>query len=141
VTTPQARWTTRVASRTGRAQIGQDDGVSPLDVAQATPVSSAEDFDRWLRDHGASRSERIVAIYKKASGRQTVTFEELLDTALCHGWVDTQTKGIDEERYAIRFVPRRSGSTWSATNRERVRRLRREGRMTPAGEAMLPPDL
>ena len=82
--------------------------MSPLDVSRATPVASAAELDRWLRDHGASRGERIVAIYKKASGRQTVTFDELLDVALCHGWVDTQTKGIDDERYAIRFVPRRS---------------------------------
>jgi uncharacterized protein YdeI (YjbR/CyaY-like superfamily) len=115
--------------------------MSPLDVSGAAPVASAGDFDRWLRDHGASERERLVAIYKKASGRQTVTFEELLDVALCHGWVDTQTKSIDERRYAIRFVPRRPGSNWSATNRERVRRLRDAGRMTPAGEAALPPDL
>lgn len=115
--------------------------MSPLDVSQAMPVASAEEFDRWLREHGDSEPQRIVAIYKKASGKQTVTFEELLDTALCHGWVDTQTKRIDEERYAIRFVPRRPGSKWSATNRERVRRLRRQRRMTPAGEAVLPPDL
>jgi uncharacterized protein YdeI (YjbR/CyaY-like superfamily) len=117
------------------------EGMSPLDISQATPVSSADEFDRWLRDNGAAEPERIVAIYKKASGQQTVTFEELLDTALCHGWVDTQTKRIDDQRYAIRFVPRRPGSNWSATNRERARRLRSEGRMTPAGEALLPPDL
>lgn len=115
--------------------------MSPLDVTQATPVSSADELDRWLRDNGASEAERIVAIYKKASGKQTVTFDELLDTALCHGWVDTQTKGIDEQRYAIRFVPRRPGSNWSAVNRERVRRLLEQGRLTPAGEATLPPDL
>ena len=115
--------------------------MSPLDVSQATLVSSAGEFDRWLRQHGASERERILAIFKKASGRQTVTFEELLDVALCHGWVDTQTKGIDDQRYAIRFVPRRAGSNWSATNREKVRRLLAEGRMAPAGEALLPPDL
>jgi len=115
--------------------------MSPLDTSGAAPVASAGEFDGWLRDHGATERERIVAIYKKASGRQTVTFDELLDTALCHGWVDTQTKGIDEERYAIRFVPRRPGSNWSATNRDRVRRLRRDGRLTAAGEAVLPPDL
>jgi uncharacterized protein YdeI (YjbR/CyaY-like superfamily) len=115
--------------------------MSPLDTSQARPVSSEGEFDRWLHDHGASEAERIVAIYKKASGKQTVTFDELLDVALCHGWVDTQTKGIDEQRYAIRFVPRRPASNWSASNRERVRRLLGEGRMTPAGEAVLPPDL
>ena len=115
--------------------------MSPLDVSQAGLVSSAEEFDGWLRAHGAAERERIVAIYKKASGRQTVTFDELLDTALCHGWVDTQTKSIDDQRYAIRFVPRRAGSNWSATNREKARRLLAEGRMEPAGEALLPPDL
>jgi uncharacterized protein YdeI (YjbR/CyaY-like superfamily) len=115
--------------------------MSPMDASQAVPVASAEEFDRWLAANGAAERERVVAIYKKASGRQTVTFDELLDVALCHGWVDTQTKGIDDERYAIRFVPRRPGSNWSATNRDKVRRLLAEGRMTPAGEAVLPGDL
>jgi uncharacterized protein YdeI (YjbR/CyaY-like superfamily) len=115
--------------------------VSPLDVSRATPISAANELDRWLWDHGATERELIVAIFKKASGSQTVTFVELLETALCHGWVDTQTKGIDEERYAIRFVPRRPGSNWSPTNREIARRLLREDRMTPAGVAALPADL
>ncbi len=110
-------------------------------MSQATPCSSAGEFDRWLAEHGATERERVVAIYKKASGRQTVTFDELLDVALCHGWVDTQTKRVDDQRYAIRFVARRPGSNWSPSNRERVRRLQREGRMTPAGQAVLPADL
>lgn len=115
--------------------------MSPLDVSQATLCASAGELDRWLAEHGPGERERVVSIYKKASGRQTVTFDELLDVALCHGWVDTQTKGIDDQRYAIRFVPRRPGSNWSATNREKVRRLLADGRMTPAGRAVLPDDL
>ncbi len=113
----------------------------PLDVNGAIPIGSVQEFEAWLAANGASERELVVAIYKKASGKQTVGFDELLEAALCHGWVDVQTKGIDAERYAIRFVPRRPGSNWSATNRERVRRLLAEGRMTPAGEAVLPPDL
>jgi uncharacterized protein YdeI (YjbR/CyaY-like superfamily) len=115
--------------------------MSPLDVSRAVQVDSVAAFDRWLGEHGATERERIVAIYKKDSGKQSVTFDELLETAFCHGWIDTQTKGIDDERYAIRFVPRRPGSNWSARNREIVRRLLTEGRMTAAGEAVLPPDL
>ena len=115
--------------------------MSPLDVSRATPVSAASEFDSWLRDHGATERELIVAIFKKASGKQTVTFDGLLETALCHGWVDTQTKGIDDERYAIRFVPRRPGSNWSPTNREIARLLLRQDRMTAAGIATLPADL
>jgi uncharacterized protein YdeI (YjbR/CyaY-like superfamily) len=115
--------------------------MSPLDVSRATPFSSATQFDLWLRDHGAAERELIVANFKKASGKQTVTFDELLETAMCHGWIDTQTKGIDDERYAIRFVPRRPGSNWSPTNREIARRLLRENRMASAGVAALPADL
>jgi uncharacterized protein YdeI (YjbR/CyaY-like superfamily) len=115
--------------------------MSPLDVSQSKPLASAAEFDRWLSEHGAEERELVVAVYKKASGKQTVTFDELLETAMCHGWVDTQTKSIDEERYALRYVPRRSGSNWSARNRAIARRLVDEGRMKPAGHAVLPPDL
>jgi uncharacterized protein YdeI (YjbR/CyaY-like superfamily) len=114
--------------------------MSPLDVSRAVAISSAEAFDRWLGS-SADQKDVIVAIYKKASGKQTVTFDALLETALCHGWVDTQTKSIDDERYAIRFVPRRPGSNWSDINRGIARRLLAEGRFTPAGKAVLPEDL
>jgi uncharacterized protein YdeI (YjbR/CyaY-like superfamily) len=105
------------------------------------PIVSAQEFARWLTELGASEREIVVAIYKKSSGKQTVGFDALLETALCHGWVDTQTKRIDDERYAIRFVPRRAGSTWSALNRQLARRLLAEGRVTVAGIAVLPSDL
>ena len=115
--------------------------MSPLEVSRARPVGSAEQFEGLLRKHGRDERELIVAVYRKASGKQTVTFDELLERAICHGWVDTQTKGIDDERYAIRFAPRRPGSNWSSRNRELARRLLREGKMTPAGRASLPTDL
>ena len=115
--------------------------MSPLDTSNAIPIKAIAEFDAWLRRHGANQRGVLIAIYKKASGRQTVRFEHLLETALIHGWVDTQTKSIDDERYAIRFVLRRPGSNWSARNREIARQLLAEGRMTPAGIALLPDDL
>ena len=115
--------------------------MGPLDTSTATPLDSAAAFDRMLLDLADDRREVIVAIARKTSGRQTVTFHELLETAMCHGWVDTQTRRIDDERYAIRYVRRRSGSNWSARNREIARRLRADGRLTAAGMASLPPDL
>jgi len=110
-------------------------------IGDAIEVKNAEEFAAWLMASGASEREIWVAIYKKASGKQVVGFDPLLETALCHGWVDVQTKGIDAERYAIRFVPRRPGSNWSATNRTIVRRLLVEGRMADTGKALLPADL
>jgi uncharacterized protein YdeI (YjbR/CyaY-like superfamily) len=83
----------------------------------------------------------MLAIRKASSGKQTVTLLDLQEVALCHGWVDTQTKRIDDERYAIRFVPRRPGSTWGAKNRAMARRLLDQGRVRPSGMATLPPNL
>jgi uncharacterized protein YdeI (YjbR/CyaY-like superfamily) len=115
--------------------------MSPIDTSRAMPIAGAERFDEWLRAHGDVERELVVAMRKKASGKQTVAFDELLEVAFCHGWVDVQTKGIDAETYAIRFVPRRPGSNWSERNREIVRRLLAEGRVTPAGIAAMPSDL
>lgn len=112
-----------------------------IDITRAIPIGIEADFHAWLAANGTSEREVVVAIHKKGSGRQTVTLPELIEVALRHGWVDTQTKRIDDERYAIRFVPRRPGSNWSPRNREIARRLRDEGRITPAGLATLPPDL
>ncbi len=115
--------------------------MSRVDTSRAISVASATEFDDWLAVHGGVERDAVVAIHRKASGRQTVTLEALQETALCHGWVDTQTRHLDDERYAIRFMPRRSGSHWSPKNREMARRLRAQGRVRPAGIATLPPDL
>lgn len=113
----------------------------PVDLSSAIPIPTDEAFDTWLRANGASAREVVVAIHNKASGRQTVGLVELQEVALCHGWVDTQTRRIDAERYAIRFVPRRAGSHWSPKNREMARQIIAAGRMTAAGLATLPGDL
>ena len=70
-----------------------------------------------------------------------MTLDELQATAITHGWIDNLGQRIDDERWAIRFVPRRPGSNWSAKNRDVVRRLIEEERMAPAGMALLPDDL
>jgi uncharacterized protein YdeI (YjbR/CyaY-like superfamily) len=76
-----------------------------------------------------------VGYFKKASGRASMTWPESVDEALCFGWIDGIRKGIDDERYMIRFTPRRVGSVWSAVNIGRVAVLTDEGRMRPAGLA------
>ncbi len=115
--------------------------MSPIDVARALPIDTAHDWDVWLRAHGDVEREVTIGIFKKSSGRQRVTFEELLATAMIHGWVDTQTKSIDADRYAIRYIRRRPGSNWSPRNRELARQLIADGRMTEAGMSSLPDDL
>jgi uncharacterized protein YdeI (YjbR/CyaY-like superfamily) len=115
--------------------------MSPLDITQAISISTDAEFDAWLRKHGTNEQVVVVAIYKKSSGRQTVTLDDLQATAICHGWIDNLGQRIDDERWAIRFTARRPGSNWSAKNRGVVHRLLEEGRMTVAGMAVLPDDI
>ena len=115
--------------------------MSRVDPERAIPIASADELDRWLAESGATAPEVIVAIFKRRSGRQTAGLVDLQEVALCHGWVDTQTRRIDDQRYAIRFVPRRPRSNWSPKNRAMATRLLAAGRIRPAGLAALPDDL
>jgi uncharacterized protein YdeI (YjbR/CyaY-like superfamily) len=112
-----------------------------LDLSAAVPIASATAFDTWLREHGQTAREVIIAIHKRSSPASSVGLPELQEAALCRGWVDVRTQRIDDERYAIRFTPRQPGSNWTEGNRALARRLLADGRITPAGLATLPPDL
>jgi uncharacterized protein YdeI (YjbR/CyaY-like superfamily) len=97
----------------------------------ATPA----DFRAWLEQHHADTPELLVGYCKKGSGRPSITWPESVDEALCFGWIDGVRRGIDDERYSIRFTPRKARSTWSAVNIARARELIELGRMTPSGLA------
>ena len=97
--------------------------------------STPADFRAWLETHQADEDELLVGYYKKGSGRPSITWPESVDEALCFGWIDGIRRRIDDERYSIRFTPRRPRSIWSAVNIKRARELIEEGRMTPAGLA------
>jgi uncharacterized protein YdeI (YjbR/CyaY-like superfamily) len=91
------------------------------------------EWRRWLAKNFQRSEEVWLAFYKKASGKQTVSYQEAVEEALCFGWVDGKKKGLDEECFAFRFTPRKAKSAWSKSNIERVGRLIAEGKMTPAG--------
>jgi uncharacterized protein YdeI (YjbR/CyaY-like superfamily) len=100
-----------------------------------TTFERPEDFRRWLEQHHEREPELWVGYFKKGSGRASMTWPESVDEALCFGWIDGIRKRIDDERYTIRFTPRRAGSIWSAVNIRRVAALTAEGRMRPMGLA------
>lgn len=79
--------------------------------------------------------------FKKGVPKSSVPYEDAVEEALCYGWVDGKMMGVDAESYKVRFTPRRPRSNWAPSNVARVQKLKREGRMTPAGLAALPPDL
>jgi uncharacterized protein YdeI (YjbR/CyaY-like superfamily) len=90
-------------------------------------------FDAWLRANHARETEVWLQIYKKGSGKPTVTNAQALDVALCWGWIDGIRKAFDEESFLQRYSPRRARSIWSQINREHIARLIAAGRMKPPG--------
>jgi len=100
-------------------------------------VTNRADWRRWLEKNHSSEKEVWLVYYRKASGKPRIPYEDALEEALAFGWIDSIQKGIDSERFAQRFTPRRKGSAWSEANKERARRLISEGRMTPIGMAKI----
>jgi uncharacterized protein YdeI (YjbR/CyaY-like superfamily) len=88
-------------------------------------------------EHHADAAELLVGFYKVGSGRPSLTWPQSVDQALCFGWIDGIRRRIDDQRYSIRFTPRRPGSIWSAGNIRRVDELTTEGLMHSAGLAAL----
>ncbi|MEO6015781.1 MAG: YdeI/OmpD-associated family protein [Polaromonas sp.] len=89
----------------------------------------------WLSRHGADSPGVWLQIAKKDSGIPSVTHAQALEEALCHGWIDGQRKGLDEQYFLQKFTPRRAGSLWSLINRDKALALAASGRMQPAGLA------
>lgn len=91
---------------------------------------------RWLGRHHAEPDGVWLVLAKKGTTKPTsLSYDEALEDALCHGWIDGQTRRRDEATYLQRFTPRRRQSAWSKRNTEKAKRLFAEGRMHPAGIA------
>lgn len=72
--------------------------------------------------------------YKRHTGKPTLSYNDAVEEALCFGWIDGIRKSVDDERYMHRFTPRKPGSKWSASNKQRIARMIEAGLMQPAGE-------
>ena len=97
------------------------------------PFPSQRDWEAWLEANHETSPGIWLKIAKKASGIQTVTHPEALESAICYGWIDGQRRALDEQFFLQKFTPRGSRSTWSRVNREKALDLVARGRMQPAG--------
>jgi uncharacterized protein YdeI (YjbR/CyaY-like superfamily) len=97
--------------------------------------ATVDELRSWLAEHHAT-SPGVWAVYgKKSAGQHWIPYEEVVRQALCFGWVDIRGRGLDETRTQMLLTPRRSKSSWSASNRSRVAELEQAGLMTAAGRA------
>ena len=113
---------------------GQDVGVTlPTDLpVLAFPDQAA--FEAWLEEN-ATAPGVYVKLAKKGAGVPSVTYAELVESALCFGWIDGRSNRLDDRFYLQRMTPRRAKSVWSQKNVDAVEALTEAGRMRPTGLA------
>lgn len=87
----------------------------------------------WFITHHESLNEAWIGFYKRDSGKQSITWPESVEEALCFGWIDGVRKSIDENRYKIRFTPRKKESIWSQINLRKMEELIAKKLLYPAG--------
>jgi uncharacterized protein YdeI (YjbR/CyaY-like superfamily) len=103
-------------------------------------LDTAADWREWLvRNHRSSTE--VWLVLRKGKGRgSSLTMKEAVGEAVCFGWIDSRTKRLDDQRYLLRFTPRKNDSGWSPRNLIWSKELIDQGRMTEAGLSRLPPD-
>lgn len=94
---------------------------------------SAKEWSAWLSKNSQISNGVWLKIFKKDSGKKTITYSEALEESLCYGWIDGQKKSFDEQAWLQKFCPRRPKSIWSKINIAHIERLTKAGKMKPEG--------
>lgn len=102
-----------------------------MKIGKTLYVTNRTAWRKWLSKNKNAKEIWLI-YYRKASGKKRIPYDDAVEEALCYGWIDSIMKKIDEERFAQRFTPRKSRNI-SAMNKERVRRLIKQKKMTKRG--------
>ncbi|MGK9165603.1 YdeI/OmpD-associated family protein [Inquilinus limosus] len=115
--------------------MGDAEAISEYQGLPVLRFADASAWQTWLAtNHGSSRGVWL-AIAKAGSGAPSVTYEEALEIALRHGWIDGQKQTRNAGAWLQKFSPRGPHSAWSQRNRQKAEALIAAGRMAPAGLA------
>jgi uncharacterized protein YdeI (YjbR/CyaY-like superfamily) len=96
-------------------------------------ISNRNEWRKWLKKNHSIIKEVWLIYYKKHTGKPRISYDDAVEEALCFGWIDSNIKRIDDEKYCQKFSPRNYKSNWSELNKKRVAKLIRQKKMTKAG--------
>lgn len=96
-------------------------------------VKSLKELRSWLKKNHLQKESIWLITYKKSVPDFYINYSDIVDEALCFGWIDSLPRTLDENRKMLRLSPRKKGSAWSKINRDKVNRLLAEGRLTKFG--------
>ena len=110
---------------------------SGIDGAERVEPVTLDEWRAWLTANHDSSTGVWLVLRKPSAPGPGVGYVESVEQALCFGWVDSKTKGLDAERTLQYFSPRRRRSGWARPNKQRIERLLAAGLMAPAGVAVV----
>lgn len=111
------------------------------DLRGALRFTSRKQWRSWLARNHATKAQAFLTIYKRAPLNAKFPSSAALEEALCFGWIDGWFKPLDNDRWVIRYTPRRKGSNWSKYNIARAWNLLNENKMAASGVAKLPKEV
>jgi len=102
-----------------------------MDITKTFYAPDRQAWRDWLKEHYQDEKEVWLVYYRKQADRPRIPYNDAVEEALCFGWIDSTVKHLDQDRIAQRFSPRKPGSGYSQTNKERLRWLVARGLVMP----------
>ena len=110
-------------------------------MREDAPRIHPRDVQEWWTWLGAHHDDPVPGVWlvawRPAGGREAIDYEDLVDAALAHGWIDGTRRTVDDERTEMWLTRRRPGSQWTRLSKQRVARVEASGRMTDAGREVV----
>lgn len=100
-------------------------------------IASSAELRAWLEANCTQSNSIWLVTYRKTSPDRHVPYDDVVEEALCFGWVDSLSRKVDVRRNMLLLSPRRRGSSWSRVDKERAERLITRGLMQEAGFAKI----
>lgn len=104
-----------------------------MNITKTAHFTERKDWRNWLKKNHSIEKEIWVIYYRKATGKKNISYNDVVEEALCFGWIDSTVKSVDSEKCAQRMTPRRKISVLSEANKERIRRMIAAKKMTAVG--------
>jgi uncharacterized protein YdeI (YjbR/CyaY-like superfamily) len=104
-----------------------------MELGKTLYVTDRKQWRSWLTKNHNAEKEIWLIYYRKSSGKKRIPYNDAVEEALCYGWIDSILKGIDKEKFAQRFSPRKPNSVLSQLNKERIHRLIEQKKITSDG--------
>lgn len=106
--------------------------ITKMDITETLYMVSRQEWRTWLKKNHREKAEIWLVSYKKHTEQPSIPYNDAVEEALCFGWIDSIHKRLDDDRTVQRFSPRKTGSTYSQTNKERLARLIKLGKVIPS---------